>query len=150
MSKLTAFILLLVCLGLGFGIGYSAKTVAVLIEENKNNSPYQKYPRRTILVNIQVTQQETLFDALRNFAEEEGFAIRIAPTAPSGIDFIVQMWREDVKVTALNDPEPGNFRVGIFDTDSAVSIPEWAIDSLQRKLIRYIENIPNVTITEQN
>jgi hypothetical protein len=59
------------------------------------------------------------------------------------------MWREDVKITALNDPPPGKFRVGIFDTDSAVSIPEWAVDALLKKLINYIEEIPNVTITEE-
>ena len=149
MSKTLAIVMMFICLLLGTLIGYSTKAVKVAIDENKNNKTYQKYPRRTILVKIELDQQEMLFGKLRKLADDEGFAIRIAPTTPSGIDFIVQMWREDVKITALNDFEPGTFVIGIFDTDSAVSIPEWAVDSLKNKLINYIEEIPNVTITEE-
>ena len=76
------------------------------IDENKNNKTYQRYPRRTILVKIELDQQEMLFDKLRSLADDEGFAIRIAPTTPSGIDFIVAMWREDVKIIALNSSTP--------------------------------------------
>jgi hypothetical protein len=149
MSKTLAIVMMFMCLLFGFLIGYSTKAVKVAIDENKNNKTYQRYPRRTILVKIELDQQEMLFDKLRSLADDEGFAIRIAPTTPSGIDFIVQMWREDVKITALNDFEPGTFVIGIFDTDSAVPVPEWVVDSLKNKLINYIEEIPNVTITEE-
>ena len=149
MLKLSTIVMMFLCLLLGFLVGYSAKAVAVAIDENKNNKTYQKYPRRTIIVKIEKDQQEMLFDKLRSFAEDEGFAIRIAPTTPSGIDFIVQMWREDVKILALNDIEPREFRIGLFDTDSAVSIPEWAVSSIKNKLMTYLKEIPNVMITEK-
>jgi len=149
MPKLSTIVMMFLCLLLGFLVGYSTKAVAVAIDENKNNKTYQKYPRRTIVVKIEMDQQEMLFDKLRSFAEYEGFAIRIAPTTPSGIDYIVQMWREDVNILALNDIEPREFRIGLFDTDSAVSIPEWAVSSLKSKLISYLKEIPNVTITEE-
>ena len=149
MSKTLSFVMMFMSLLLGILIGFSIKTIQVLIDENNNTATYQKYPRRTIIVNIETSQQEMLFDELRSLADDEGFAIRIAPTTPSGVDFIVEMWREDVKVIALKSSDSGTFRIGIFDTDSAVSIPEWAVDSLKNKLINYIEEIPNVAITEE-
>jgi hypothetical protein len=149
MSKTVAIVMMFMCLLFGFLIGYSTKAVKVAIDENKNNKTYQKYPRQTILVKIEPDQQEMLFDKLRSLADDEGFAIRIAPTTPSGINFIVEMWREDVKIIALNSSDSETYRTGIFDTDSAVSVPEWVVDSLKNKLINYIEEIPNVTITEE-
>jgi len=60
MSKLSTFVMMLICLLLGVLIGYSAKTLAVIREENKDTAAYQKYPRRTIVVKIETTQQEKL------------------------------------------------------------------------------------------
>src|SRR5688500_17591201 len=100
MSKISKLSLIFVFLLIGFFIGYSAKTIAVVIEDNQNSTA--RYPRRTILIEIEVNQQELLFDKLRNFAEDEGFAIRIAATTPTGVDYVVAMWREDVKILALN------------------------------------------------
>ncbi len=130
MSSTRATGMMFICLLLGILIGYSAKTLAVIREENKNTAAYQKYPRRSIIVKIETTQREQLFDQMRKFADDQGFAIRIAPTSPSGADFIVEMWREDTKIISLNSFDPGTFSIDFFDTDSAIKSPEWALNSL--------------------
>jgi hypothetical protein len=149
MSKLSTFVMMLICLLLGVLIGYSAKTLAVIREENKDTAAYQKYPRRTIVVKIETTQQEKLFDVMRKFADDQGFAIRIASTSPSGANFIVEMWREDTKIIALNSFDPGTFSIDFFDTDSAIKSPEWALNSLVSDFKSYINEVPNVAVTEE-
>ena len=149
MSATRAIVMMFICLLLGALIGYSAKTIAVIRDENKNNTAYSKYPRRTIIVKIEATQREQLFSEMRKFADMQGFAIRIDPTSPNGTDFSVEMWREDVNIIAQNNFDPGTFTIGFFDTDSAISPPEFVLNSLVSDFKSYISEIPNVTITEE-
>mgnify|MGYP000167919623 CR=1 FL=1 len=148
MYKFSTFILMFVCLSLGILIGFSAKSIFLVVEDNQNNTAYEKKPRTTINVQIKVAQRELLFGKMQRFAEEQGFAIRIAPTSPSGEDYIVEMWREDIKIIALNSFDPGVFRIGFFDTDSAISTPEWALNSLVSDFKGVIDDIPGVLISD--
>src|SRR5258706_10136116 len=123
MSSTRATGMMFICLLLGILIGYSAKTLAVIREENKNTAAYQKYPRRSIIVKIETTQREQLFDQMRKFADDQGFAIRIAPTSPSGADFIVEMWREEKKKIFLKKFFPRTFWIFFFFFYSANKSP---------------------------
>ena len=49
MLKTTTILLMFICLLLGVLIGYSAKTIAVIREDNKNNTAYRKDPRKSII-----------------------------------------------------------------------------------------------------
>jgi hypothetical protein len=149
MLKMSTIVLMFICLIIGALIGYTAKTIAVFGENNKNTSAYQKYPRRTIVVQIEVSQQELLFDEMRKFADDQGFAIRIAPTTPTGVDYSIEMWRQDVMILAFNNSDPAMFRFSFFDTDSAILQPEFVLSSLEGELKNYINEIPNVMISEE-
>jgi hypothetical protein len=86
---------------------------------------------------------------MQKFTEDQGFAIRIAPTTPSGVDYSIEMWRADVMILALNSFDPATFRFDFFDTDSAILQPEFVFNSLEIDFKSYIDNIPNVMITDE-
>jgi hypothetical protein len=70
---------------------------------------------RKAVITVNEGQRDLFFDKMKAFAEENAFAIRIAPTAPTGKDFIVEMWREDFKILASNPFDKRSFRVSIFN-----------------------------------
>ena len=58
--------------------------------------------------------RDAYFASLRAFARCFSFAILIAPTTPSGKDFIIQMFRGDVKVSGANSLRVEGFELGFF------------------------------------
>jgi hypothetical protein len=147
----TRILLMAGCLLIGILLGVGIKTIYEMMERNAETGPYEKLPRRLVVVSIEKDQQEQLFDQLSRFSDEQGFAIRIAPTTPSGQDFVVEMWREDIKVIALNSFDPGIFNVGFFDTDGTYPYPlsEWDLDALVSNFGSYVHQIPDAEISEK-
>jgi hypothetical protein len=121
--------------------------------EHPNETPAdEKLPRRRLIVIIEKSQQEELFNQLIKFADQGGFAIRITPNTTSGEDFSIEMWREDVRVFGANPFNPGEFRLGFYDTDGTYPYPasEGVLDELESDLNSFISEIPNVSISEEN
>lgn len=139
---------MLICLLVGILIGVGIKTMAVMIEKNKGTETSQQIPKRRIAVTIKNGQQMELFNQFQKFSDEQGFAIRIAPTTPSGEDFMVQMWRQDVKILVLNSFDPEVFTIYFSDTDRVSPTSEWAYSDLVNDIKSYIIEIPNVIITD--
>src|SRR5687768_9983823 len=94
--KLIALIVL--CLSLGLLGGVGIKTIA----ENMKHTPAEQLPRGGVTITIDKSQQEELFDQLESFADKWDYAIRIAPTTPSGEDFSIALWRQDINIFGAN------------------------------------------------
>lgn len=137
--KLIMFVSLLL-----FGLlgGISMKTMA-----HKLNDP--EAPIRKTVVAIDKSQHEQLFEKVRRFADRHAFAIRIAPTTPSGEDFIIQLWREDIKVIGVNSFDPGEFEIFFYENDDAHKISDAHINVLIDDLKNFVCEIPGATFSER-
>ena len=115
--------LLLMCLLLFFVVGIGTKTLADKMTDDA------ELPIKKILIEVKKSQRDVFFDEIKSFAEKHGFAVRIAPTTPSGDDFIVEMRREDFKILGVNTFDPERFQIGLYK-DGAQKIPSVYINSL--------------------
>ncbi|HJS17963.1 MAG TPA: hypothetical protein VJ785_04400 [Anaerolineales bacterium] len=107
------------------------------------------YPQKTLDVNIGLSQREKFFEQLTRFADAHDFKIHIGPTTPSGDTFNINMSRKDVIVIANNVVDTKTFHIAFYDEDPANSAPEEGIDRLYNDLKSFINEIPNVLITEK-
>lgn len=104
-------------------------------------------PLKKFVVTLDAGQRESLFEEFKRFADKQGFAIRIAPVRPDGEHFLVEMWRSDFKILAVNSEEPSRFKVGVYDNDSQ-GVPQSYVESLVIDLKVSIGNVQGVAITE--
>lgn len=103
-------------------------------------------PVREVSVTLAAYQHEIFFKQLREFADKHSFTIQIRPTKPTGKDFLVQMWREDVTIDGV-DGDPGIFRIFFDNAHSERPVPISIIDDLIIDLKGFIDEIPNTTFT---
>jgi len=107
------------------------------------------YPQRTLDVSIDLSQREKFFEQLTRFADAHDFKIHIGPTTPAGDTFNINMSRKDVMVIANNVFDTKTFDVHFYDKDPTNPVSEEIIDNLFNDLKRFINEIPNVLITEK-
>jgi len=139
-------------LGLCLGIGdIRSKTMAEERTFLTDGSTYHKSPRKKFVVSIQKDQQKELFNQFKIFADKNRFAVRIAPNTPSGEDFSIEMWREDIMMFGANPFEPGELGIGFYNTDDAnpYPMPEQTLNTLINDFTEVINEIPNATIFEE-
>jgi hypothetical protein len=108
------------------------------------------YPKKTLVVTIDLGQQEKFFEQLTRFADTHDFKIHIGPTTPAGDTFSIYMSRKDVVVWGDNVSSPREeYDFAFYDEDPTNPASEETIDSLYHSLKRFINEIPNVIITEK-
>jgi hypothetical protein len=71
--------------------------------------------------------------AIRKYADEQAFAIRIAPSDPSGEHLLIQLWREDVKIIGVNPFKPEEFRISFY-RNCGEPLPEAQVSALAESL----------------
>lgn len=107
------------------------------------------YPKKTLVVTIDLSQREKFFEQLTRFADAHDFRIHIGPTTPAGDTFSINMSRRDVMVWGDNVLSPREeYDFAFYDEDPTNPASEETIDSLHNSLKRFINEIPNVIITE--
>ena len=77
---------------------------------------HQEVPVDAFGVTVAPGARDAYFALLRRFSDKYEFAIRIAPTTASGEDFVVQMFREDIKVRSTNAPTRDRFSLVFYAT----------------------------------
>jgi hypothetical protein len=107
------------------------------------------YPKKTLVVSIDLGQREKFFGQLTKFADAHDFKIHIGPTTPAGDTFNINMSHKDVMVIANNVFDTKVFDIHFYDKDPTNPVSEEMIDNLFNDLKRYISGIPNVIMTEQ-
>ena len=79
------------------------------------------------------------FRQMRRFADVHGFAIRIAPTEPGNQRFLLQLFREDIKIYGTNSAERGVFGLGIYTNSDLVpskNTLDDTVEALKREVIQ--------------
>ena len=130
--------------GLIFFIAVGMKALA-----NKNTIQLADEPIHALNVVIDdVEQRDRLFDQLRKFSDKHAFAIRIAPTRPEGKNFLIQLWREDIKLVMVNPFEEGKYRI-YFYKNSIYAVPEDILNLLVLELKGFLTETSGVIVTER-
>lgn len=138
-KRVTSLVVACLVFGLSACLGMNA-----MAERTKGES---QLPLRKLVVTLNKAQHEAFFEQLRKFADRRGFAIRIAPTTPSGEDFSIEMWRSDFKIFGANPFDPGEFKIGIYDND-AKGVPAEYLDALVAELKSFLAEVPTATVAE--
>lgn len=107
----------------------------------------EKAPVRIVEITLEQNQHDQLFEQFQNFAGKHAFAIRISQTDPSGEDFLVQMWRQDIRIIGSDSGDPGLFGIGFYNTYEERPVPSRVFDELITDLEEFIAEIPNTTFT---
>ncbi|MBC7875525.1 MAG: hypothetical protein H7Y59_00015 [Anaerolineales bacterium] len=140
--------LLVIIFILGIFTGYIFKTFSVYMENNSKD--IGKSSRRLITVDIDIDQQKELFNAMQRFADQNGFAFRIAPLKPDGLTFGIDMWRRDIHIEAINGFSVDSFDVAFFETDSAFyPLPDWVVNSVVKDFKLSLEAVPTIVISDR-
>ena len=107
----------------------------------------EKAPVRKVDITLAQNQHDQLFEQFRNFAGTHAFAIRISQTDPTGENFLVQMWRENIRIIGADSRDPGLFEIGLYNTYEERPVPSRVFDELIVDLRELIMEIPNTTFT---
>jgi len=107
-------------------------------------------PIRSLSISVELGATDRFFDLVRKFADAHAFAIRIAPTTPDGKHFLVQMWREDIKVIGENslDP-PETFDISFYSNNVGHPADLAAVNLMIRDLESVLSPIPGLTFSER-
>ena len=143
-TKIFALIFLIIVL---LAIGTLTTSGRVRINSPTPPSNLEKAPVRKVWITLEQNQHDQLFGQLRNFAGKHAFAIRISQTDPTGENFLVQMWREDIKVIGVDSGDPGLFGIAFYNTYEERPVPSRVFDELIVDLKEFIMEIPNTTFT---
>ena len=99
---------------------------------------------------IDVNRREELIAELRKFAVKHDFEIltREVEVSPDGI--FIEMYRDDLKITAASVPDaPTKIDLNFYERNPANPTPEETVDELFSDLKSLISEIPNVILTEE-
>src|SRR5688572_4212883 len=107
------------------------------------------HSQKTLVVTIDLGQREKFFEQLTRFADAHDFKIHIGATTPVGDTFNINMSRKDVMMIANNGFDTKVFDVHFYDKDPTNPVSEKIIDNLFDDLKRFINEVPNVIITEK-
>jgi len=104
---------------------------------------------RSLKIKIDESQREELFAQFQKFADKHTFEFILSDYGTTD-HFLVEIWGESILITASDDP--GDLEsVTIFFSGKHPrnSVDEETVDELLDDLKSYINEIPNVTLTEE-
>jgi len=111
----------------------------------KNSS--EKFPVRTLSIQLDPNQREELFDQLRKFSEKHRLEFHLSFYENQKI-FLVEMYGERLHILAQPIPRASEkIDIDLYEQDPTNPPPQETIDELFNDLKKSIGEIPNVTIT---
>jgi hypothetical protein len=105
-------------------------------------------PLRTVLITLPKGTQSQFFEQLKKFASKHAFAIRIARTRPDVPHYLIQMWREDIKIVGANPFHGVGFSVSFFQNDDH-QIDAKRLDRMVADLKKTLGSVHGVTIVDK-
>ena len=100
---------------------------------------------RTVTVTIDPERKDQLFARLENFADKWRYAVLIAPTKSSENEYIVNLYRIDMKMTGSYFADSGVLELGFNNTNPKSRNPQSFFDDELKVLKSLIIEIPNST-----
>jgi hypothetical protein len=114
------------------------------IEKNTTAvTPIPNLAIRNVTVTIDPKLKDELFTQLENFADEWRYAVLIAPTNSNGNEYIVKLYRVDMKMTGSYYADTGVLELGFYNTRAVGQNPERYFDDELKDLKSLISEIPN-------
>ena len=111
--------------------------------------PNSQAPARSLSVIIEKSQQDQLFEQFQKFSEKHGFKFSTRGSGLSDELVIIYMARQDILIGASNPFEPEVFRVNLRRIYPEYPVDDATFDALLIDMKRFLEEIPNITITEE-
>lgn len=149
------FMMMLLFLG-GF-IGLLFGCVLALMIGNtkpieKNLIPLTPLPNpaiRTITITIDPERKNDLFTQLETFADMWRYAVLIAPTQSTENEYVVSLYRIDMKMKGSYFANSGILELGFYDTNPKSRNPQSFFDNELKDLEALINEIPNSNYSVQ-
>jgi hypothetical protein len=136
-------VVVFICLGvLLFALG--------CILPNRTVYPNGLAPVRSLTLTMDRSQREELFEQLQRFSDKQ--TSKFVLTEYEQIDhFKIEIWGDDILITASDvPPDPSLVYIFFYGKNLGASVDEETVDELLNDLKSYINEIPNVMITEEN
>lgn len=143
--------ILVICLFLTipflFGCFLDIRRVVEIATDNRGYAPIQR-----LRVTMDPSHQEELFNQLQKFADKNNFKVIISDYSTSTATYQVELSRTDIIIRAIhNSHDLEIVSIGFYDRARATPVPEETLDTIDDlviDLVSYLEEIPDVTITE--
>lgn len=117
-----------------------------MMTKTQENSS-RKLPRRTMTITIDVRYRQEFFDQLQKFADKHDFTILIDVRSSGNEDFLIAIYRKDVKIYGDNAFVLGEYAFGFYDVYGQPPAPDSVLDDLVNDLQSYINEVPSATFT---
>jgi hypothetical protein len=131
-----------------FGCFLDMRRVVDIAADNRGHAPI-----RRLRVTIDPSHQEELFNQLQKFADKHNFKVVISDYSTSSATYQVELSRKDFIIRAIhNSHDVEIVSIGFYDQIRATPVPEETLDAINDlviDLVSYLEEIPDVTITEE-
>ena len=149
MSMLTKHAKRYLLIGSLLGI-FSCVFGCIVITNNYNEKyPSEKFPIRTILVQIDEDQREELFAQLRKFSENHSFEFYLSFYKGKEI-FLIEMYGKNLEILARPIPGvPEEINISFYEKDPTNPPSQQIVDELFIDLKVLISEIPNASILEE-
>jgi len=145
------FLFLGSCIGLLFGC-----VLALFIGNAKpidrNSIPLTPLPNpaiRTITITIDPDRQDELFSQLEKFADMWRYAFLIAPTESNENEYVVSLYRIDMKLKGSYFADSGRLELGFYNTNPKSRHPQSFFDNELKDFEALINEIPNSNYSVQ-
>lgn len=129
-------------------VNIANKYVDIANEYNKKY-PSEKSPIRTLSIQINENQREELFSQLRKFSEKHYLEFHLSFYKNKEV-FFVEMYGQGLQILALSRPvTTTDLYITFFEEDPTNPPSPETVDELFSDLKSFINEIPNVTISEE-
>lgn len=146
MSAKSIKLILVICLLLGILLCVLG-CISVMRDTNLKSNP-NSLSVRGLTITIDVDQREEFFTQMRKFAEKHSLEFKLNLYSSDNTRFLVAIYGEGFHITASNIPNaPREIGIGFFNEGSTPT-PEETVDELFADLKSFINEIPNVRMTE--
>jgi hypothetical protein len=108
-------------------------------------------PIKSLYVTIDASQRQELFEQMRRFADKHAFEYNLTDYGGQGKYFLVEIRGDNIKILANETSRDlTSFEISFFAPSPNDPIPnEKILDELVIDLKSFINEIPNVTISEE-
>lgn len=139
------------CIGLIFGC-ILALFIGNTKPIEKNSIPLTPLPNpaiRTITITIEPERKDDLFTRLEAFADMWRYAVLIAPTQSTENEYVVSLYRIDMKMKGSYFADSGILELGFYNTNPKSRNPQFFFDDELKDLEALINEIPNSNYSVQ-
>jgi len=107
-------------------------------------------PLRSMSVTVPNDARDELFAQFRDYADQYGWAIRIAPTRPGNDYFLVAMYREGLKILGTtNSIRTNGYTFNLyFHPNSIRPAPTSLLDGLVEGLRAALRRVPGASVSD--